>query len=280
MREDTVLRAITDDGAFRVITARTTATVRGAIGAQKAAGDVARVLADLLTGAVLVRESMAPDLRVQLILEASPRARIVADTHPDGMSRGLVQIAPGASVDGDRSMLQVARTLHNGTLQHGVVPVTEPKGVSEAIMRYMQLSEQVVSVIAVGAHEENGSVVSAGGYLVQLLPEVEQGPLMVMTERLRDFLDITPLLARGAADPNELMAEILYAMPYTIVGQDAVRFGCTCSQTRLAMTLASLPKSDIAEMVNDRKVIDASCDYCGKEYQFAPEQLRGLLAES
>jgi len=277
MQADTVLRAITDDGAFRVITARTTATVRGAIGAQKASGDVARVLADLLTGAVLVRESMAPDLRVQLILEASPRARIVADAHPDGMSRGLVQIAPGASVDGDRSVLQVARTLHNGTLQQGVVPVTEPKGVSEAIMRYMQLSEQVVSVIAVGAHEENGTLVSAGGYLVQLLPEVEQGPLMVMTERLRDFLDITPLLAR---DPRELMSELLYAMPHTIVGEDVVHFGCTCSQTRLAMTLASLPKRDIADMVNDGKVIDASCDYCGKEYQFAPEHLRGLLSES
>jgi molecular chaperone Hsp33 len=277
MPADTVLRAITDDGAFRVITARTTATVRGAIDAQKASGDVARVLADLLTGAVLVRESMAPDLRVQLILEASSRARIVADAHPDGMSRALVQIAPGASVDGDRSVLQVARTLHNGTLQQGVVPVTEPKGVSEAIMRYMQLSEQVVSVIAVGAHEENGSVVSAGGYLVQLLPEVEQGPLMVMTERLRDFLDITPLLAR---EPRELMSEILYAMPHTIVGEDALHFGCTCSQTRLAMTLASLPKRDIADMVNDGKVIDASCDYCGKEYQFAPEQLRGLLAQS
>jgi molecular chaperone Hsp33 len=59
-----------------------------------------------------------------------------------------------------------------------------------------------------------------------------------------------------------------------------VRFGCTCSQARLALSLASLPKRDIAEMVNDGKVIDASCDYCGKEYQFAPEQLRGLLTES
>src|SRR5262249_45708058 len=162
MQEDTVLRAITDDGAFRVITARTTATVRGAIRAQKVEGEVARVLADLLTGAVLVRESMAPDLRVQLILEASARARLVAATYPDGLSRGLGQIAPGANValDAGKGVLQVARTLHNGTLQQGVVPVTGAKGVSEALMRYMQLSEQVVSVIAVGAHEKDGAIMS------------------------------------------------------------------------------------------------------------------------
>ena len=36
--KDSVLRAITDDGAFRVITARTTETIRGALRAQGAKG--------------------------------------------------------------------------------------------------------------------------------------------------------------------------------------------------------------------------------------------------
>jgi molecular chaperone Hsp33 len=48
METDTILRAITDDGAFRVITARTAETVRGAIDAQRAEKDVAHLLADLL----------------------------------------------------------------------------------------------------------------------------------------------------------------------------------------------------------------------------------------
>jgi molecular chaperone Hsp33 len=69
-------------------------------------------------------------------------------------------------------------------------------------------------------------------------------------------------------------------MPFTVVGENDVRFGCTCSQVRLAATLASLPKKDIEEMINDGRVIDASCDYCGKAYQFSPQQLRGLLQQS
>ena len=282
MASDTILRAITDDGAFRVITIRTTDTVRGAIQAQSAEGDVARVLADLLTGAVLVRQSMAPDLRVQLILQANAKTRIVADTHPEGISRGLVQMAPGSDISfGSQSVLQVARTLHNGALQQGVVEVTQDGGVSAAIMRYMQLSEQVVSMISVGCHTDaDGNVLEAGGYLVQLLPEVVPGPLMVMTERLKDFEDIVPFLARGQAEPAELMKELLYGMPFTIVGQDSVAFGCTCSQVRLAASLATLPKEDIESLVGDGRVIDASCDYCGKAYQFSPEQLRGLLVQS
>lgn len=76
VHEDNVLRAITDDGAFRVIAADTTATVRGVLVAQKAAtAELVRTFADLLTGAVLVREGMAPDNRLQAICKGTIRGR-------------------------------------------------------------------------------------------------------------------------------------------------------------------------------------------------------------
>src|SRR6185436_15660745 len=94
---DRVVRAVTQDGAFRVLCATTTATSQVAAGAQHAEGDVARLLGDMLTGAVLVRETMAPGLRVQGILQgADGRGRVVADAHPDGDTRGLIQIADAA----------------------------------------------------------------------------------------------------------------------------------------------------------------------------------------
>jgi molecular chaperone Hsp33 len=280
VHEDTVLRAITDDGAFRVIAADTTATVRGAVAAQRPESpELVRTFADLLTGAVLVRESMAPDNRLQAVLQGDdPRQRMVADTHPDGSTRGLIQLPPNtrAMPIGERGVLQIARTLHNGSLHQGVVQA--PSGtISSAFMAYMQESEQVVTVVAVGAHLAAGEVVAAGGYMVQLLPEVAEGPLMVMTERLRNFEDIVPLLARGAASPEALLAETLYGMPYTKVGERTVQFGCNCSPERLAVSLASLPRSDIASLMEGGKTLDIQCDYCRKNYQFTMEQLRGLL---
>ena len=68
---DSVLRAITDDGAFRVIVARTTDTVQHVLSAQGAQGNTGKNLGDLVTGAVLFRETMAPNLRVQGILKGS-----------------------------------------------------------------------------------------------------------------------------------------------------------------------------------------------------------------
>ncbi len=280
--KDTVLRAITDDGAFRVIAADTTATVREALEVQKAgSAEIARTFADLLTGAVLIRESMAPDNRLQAILQGdNPRARMVADTHPDGATRGLIQLPDGAKEMpfAEKGMLQVARTLHNGSLHQGVVSVPSTGGVSAALMAYMQESEQIVTVTAVGTHFASGEVVAAGGYLVQLLPEVAEGPLMVMTERLRAFEDIGPLLARGAAAPETLLAETLYGMPYTKVGDRTVHFGCRCSPERLALSLASLPRSDIESLMEGGKTLEIECDYCRKKYDFTMQQLKSLLA--
>ncbi len=282
VHHDTVLRAITDDGAFRVIAADTTATVRGALEAQQPEGlDLVRTFADLLTGAVLVRESMAPDNRLQAILQGdNPRMRMVADTHPDGATRGLIQLPANTKTMplGERGVLQVARTLHNGQLHQGVVQV--PQGaptISSAYMAYMQESEQVVTVMAVGCHVAAGEVVAAGGYMVQLLPEVEEGPLMVMTERLKNFEDIVPLLARGAASPEVLLSETLYGMPYTKVGDRTVHFGCRCSPERLAGSLASLPRSDIESLMEGGKTLEIQCDYCRKNYEFTMDQLRNLL---
>jgi molecular chaperone Hsp33 len=279
---DGVVRALTDDGTFRVIAVRTTETVRGAVNAQAAMGATASLLADLVTGAILVRESMAPDLRVQVIVQsAEQRTRLIADAHPDGTSRGLVQ-RPAHSPDvtlraGD--LFQVARTLHNGALQQGTVAVAADGGVSQALMQYMQLSEQIVTMCAVGCQRDGDQIIVAGGYLVQLLPEVldPSGPLLVMTERLRDFESMETLLAQGLTSPSKLLRELLYAMPYSIVAESTLRFGCQCNSERVALALSTLPKSEIEDLLRQDTATELSCDYCGKAYAFQKSHLRGLL---
>lgn len=282
---DSVVRAITEDGAFRVIVALTTATVRGAARAQGAEGTTARVFGELVTGAVLLREAMAPKLRVQAILRsAGGEGTLVADAHPDGTSRGLVNFGAGGSPAevrlGRGALLQVMRTLPNGALHQGVVAVPEGGGIPGAMMAYMQESEQVVSTIGVAAVVEGAQVVVAGGYLVQLLPEVERGPLAVMTERLADFTRLDEVLSAPSVTPDALLAEILYGMPYARLEASPLGFGCACSQLRVVSTLATLPRSDIEDLVKDGEVLEIHCDYCGKEYRVPPAQLTALLVPS
>jgi molecular chaperone Hsp33 len=280
---DTVLRAITDDGAFRVITARTTRTVRGAVEAQGVAGTTARHFGDLLTGSILFRETMAPNLRVQGIIKGSNGSgSVIADSHPSGQTRGLIQLKGNAKEIelGNGAVLQLMRSLPNGRINQGIVEVPKDGGISHSFMAYLQTSEQVVSMIAVGTLFDGERVVSAGGYMVQLLPEAARGPLMVMTERLREFESIDPQLGDSAFTPTWLLDELLYGMPFTRLEERPVRFECWCDEVRVVSALASLSRGDLEHLLSTNDVLEIACEYCKRDFRIAPARLRGLLEQS
>lgn len=279
---DYAVRAVTDDGSFRVIVARTTETVRTVTEVQRARGETAKSFGDLLTAAVLFRETMSPGLRVQAILKGtgSP-ATLVADSAPAGYTRGLLQGADGNPIVArEGSLLQVMRTLHNGSINQGVVRVPPGGGISQAMMAYMHESEQVDTMLAVATVlGPGGEPVASGGYMVQLLPEVGRGPLAVMAERLEDFRTIDHLITADFS-PEWLREELLYGMPFTALERTEISASCWCSESRLLGAIATLSKAEIRSMLDDGTPLEITCDYCKKEYAIQPSVLSGLVASN
>ena len=283
--KDAVMRAMTNDGAFRIVAARTTDTVRGVVAAQELTGLVATDMANLVTAAVLYRETMAPSLRVQCIIRFDDGAgQLVADSHPDGWSRGRLQSpAPDAPPDirETHATLEMMRTLPNSELQRGVVEVPESGNLSEAFMRYMQLSEQIVSMVSLGSTTE-GPTPAAGGYLVQLLPEAAEAEaaMETMTKRLESFVDIRDRLQASNGSPARLIEQIFEGMPFTWLHESEVRFGCQCSELRVMTALSLLDRSEIQDLVAEGEPLSIGCDYCGASYTVEIAQLQGLLSAS
>jgi molecular chaperone Hsp33 len=284
---DNVIRVMTNDHAFRVIACETTETCRGILGAQAVRGNVARALAELCTATILLRETMAPTLRVQGIAKGTGgRGRLIGDSFPDGSTRGLAQIkATDSKADdfsfGPGSVLQMMRSLPNGSLHQGIVDIQGAGGLSEALMVYLQESEQVVSVAAAGALFHEGELRGAGGYIVQLLPEAERPAHMIMTERLGDFASIDSFLEKGTDfSAQGLLDELLYGMPFTELGRGDLRFQCSCSETSLLLALATLGRGEIESMLEEGEGLDVTCDYCHRDYSIAIERLRALVARS
>jgi len=279
---DSCIRAITDDGSFRVMVARTTRTVREITLAQKARSSTAQNLGDLLTATVLFRETMAPALRVQGILRcADRRGTLVADSAPEGLTRGLVQGGKdGPILATEGALLQMMRTLHNGSINQGVVPVPPGGGMTEAMMTYMRDSEQVDTMLAVATRMSgDGTILEAGGYMVQLLPEVGRAPLAIMAERLEDFRTIEHLLTPDFS-PDLLLSELLYGLSFTRLEQSQLSFSCWCSTERLLAAIATLKPAEIRNLVEDGSPVQSTCDYCGKEYAIQTSQLSGLLEKN
>lgn len=299
---DHIVRAMTDDGSFRIVTVRSTKTVSGVLDMQQVGGSTARHLADLTTGAILVRETMSPSLRVQGILKRPGRSGyLLADSHPSGRARGLASIEKERDCfELDHAILKMVRSLHNGRIQQGVVAVPEESDVSHALMTYMQESEQITTMIVVSAllsdateqcaeppetseHHEDGErrrVLAAGGYVLQLLPNARQDLLAIMTERLEDFRNIDGFLRRDDFSPRLLITELLYGIDHTLLEDTPIRPGCWCSHASMMGALSTLHRSEIQEMVDDGEVLEIQCDYCRREYRVSPAQLRGLLDDN
>lgn len=277
---DRGISAVTHDGAFRVIAIRSTRTVRGLAKSQGVRGPSAENLADLASGTVLVRLTMAPNYRVQGIIQGAGGGTLVADSWPDGGTRGLVR-AQGPVVFGEGARMQLMRSLPNGAMHQGVVEVSREHRVSGAVMNYLLESEQVTSALGVASIATDEEVLLAGGYVVQLLPECTEPPLAVMYERLRhDFADLGRVLAELDGDPDRLVAEILSGMDYTRTLEFELDYRCRCSSERVLASLATVGKAELEDMIRKAEPLSITCDYCQHEYEVQPEMLRGLLSES
>lgn len=281
---DRAIRAITNDGAFRIITIRTTDTVRKAIAAHGVRGEDARTFAELLTGAVLARETMSPDNRLQMILKPTgadlARIRMVADSHPEGLTRGLVydhHDGEGELELGEGTLLQVVRVLYNKELQQGLVETTRDAGISGALNNYMLNSEQVTSVIEVAAHLEGDEVVSASGFIVQLLPEVSVEVLAPMLAYLENRPALRELLEEREVDPAHMMELLMQDFEHTLLSEEPVFFGCLCSQERIVQAMATLGVAELRKIVEEDGRLEVECEYCKTPYVLGAVQLSPLL---
>jgi molecular chaperone Hsp33 len=219
---------------------------------------------------------------VQGILHgAGRRGSLVADAHPDGTTRGLVNVSKSTTFAlGEGSLLQMMRSLPRGGVQQGFVDVSSAEGISGALMTYMQDSEQVVTVTQVASIVDGSSVVAAAGYMVQLLPDAPRGTHMIMTERLADFASLEAMLASGELTPRKLMGDLLDGIPFSVVDESKLGFGCPCSETRVIQALATLGREDVLALIGSGEVIQTECEYCHHPYEIAPETLRALVDAS
>jgi molecular chaperone Hsp33 len=274
MSEDRVVRAMTMDGAFRLIAAVVTDTARITLGAQATGDELGLRLAELLAAAVLVRETTQPVRRVQLVWRDRRGGTLVADSMPEGQCRGLVN--PGESVPvltaGDHRLL-VNYTSPRGEPYTGVIGVPEGDDMASALMRYFKESEQITAMVALTALPGPGGVRAVGGYVVQVTPEATRDGIAAMTEHLAALPPIAILLEGDGRTAGELAATVFAGWKYADLASSVLAFGCTCSAVRVMTSILTLPDDEVESMLAG-DALEVRCDACGRKYRIEPDDLR------
>ena len=145
--------------------------------------------------------------------------------------------------------------------------------IAEDLTYYFAASEQVPSCVGLGVlMEKNNTVRQAGGFIVQLMPFATEEVISRLEENIKGLPSVTTMLDQGKT-PEEILGTVLDGLDLQVTDQGPAAFQCDCSKERVERALISIGKTELQNMIDDGKVVEVSCQFCGKQYSFQPEEL-------
>ena len=91
--------------------------------------------------------------------------------------------------------------------------------------------------------------------------------------------DLTALLKEDE-DPERLLRRVMSGFELEVLEKTPVEYRCYCSRERMAAALVSLGRKQLAELAEDPKGIELTCQFCDSRQHFAPEEIRRLLEQA
>lgn len=186
-------------------------------------------------------------------------------------SLGKLDVAGAVGTNGT---LTVSKDLGLKEPYSGTVPIISGE-IGEDIANYFVSSEQVPTVCGLGVLvNPDLTVKCAGGFLVQLLPFADESCIAAIEKNVSEVKSVTDLFSRKT--PEEIALMLLEGLEPNILDSTEAAYKCDCSRERTERILAGLGNEELEKMAEEMESIDVECHFCGKKYQFTPEEVRAL----
>lgn len=289
MIRDHLVRATAAAGRIRAVAIRTTDLADEARVRHGLSPTAAAALGKVMTGALLLASTLRKEGRLNVrVGGGGPIGGLFVDAGTDGTVRGYVgnpevdlpprddgHLNVGGAVGRD-GFLSVTYDLGRRPYTGTVAMVSGEIG--DDIAAYLAHSEQIPSAVSLGIFVEGGRVVSAGGLLVQLLPDAGDE----IAERLEETIRALPPFSEMDKEHLSLVQVLeraLEGFAVDILQEDqAVAFSCHCDTERVLSALRLLGEDEIRDMIAVDGQAEVRCHFCGTQYQVSREQLEALVS--
>lgn len=152
--------------------------------------------------------------------------------------------------------------------------------IAEDLTYYFTTSEQVPSSVGLGVlMEKNNTVKQAGGFIVQVMPFIQEDVLTKLEENIAKIDSVTAMLDQGMT-PEQLLETVLEGLDVVFTDNMDTSFSCNCSKERVEKALISIGKKEIQEMIDDGKPIEMHCHFCNTSYEFTVEEMKAIVKKS
>jgi molecular chaperone Hsp33 len=189
-------------------------------------------------------------------------------------SNGKLNVAGVVGTDG---YLSVIRDLGMRETYQGTVELVSGE-IGLDLAYYLGKSEQTPSVVGVGVFVlPDTTVDAAGGYLVQLLPGVDEDEVAALERRVAALPHPTALIREGVT-PEQILGRI-FPEGFEQLDRYPVRFHCPCSRERFESAIVSLGESEIRRIIDEEENehTEVVCHFCNQAYHFTRGDMAGIL---
>lgn len=292
MLGNTITRAMTKCGSARIIAINSKEMVNDAIKFHNLSPTAAAALGRTLTATAMIGVMLKNknDSVTVTFNGDGVCGKVLAVSDYYGNTKGFVQNPQADLPLNSKGKLDVAGAVGKGSMYVvrdvgerepyvGMIPIVSGE-IAEDITNYFATSEQIPTVCALGVLiDKDYKCISAGGYMIQLLPGTEDS----FIDRLEKRIDIAPpvstLFSTGKTNA-EYIKDILGDIEFDVFDEADVSYHCDCTKQRVENALISMGEKDMMEIIEDGKDIDVSCQFCDKIYKFTPDDLKKLLKKA
>lgn len=289
---DYIVRATAANNQIRAFAATTRGVVETARQAHNTSPVATAALGRLLTGGAMMGSMMKNDtdiLTIQIKCEGPIKGlTVTADVH--GNVKGYAENPDVMLPPNKQGKLDVASALDLGVLSvikdmglkepYVGQTILQTSEIAEDLTYYFATSEQVPSSVGLGVlMEKDNTVKQAGGFIIQVMPFVEEGVLDKLEENIRKISSVTAMLDKGCT-PEQILEEVLDGMDVEITDTLPTQFYCNCTKERVEKAIVSIGKKDIQEMIDDGEDIEVNCHFCNTHYRFTVDELKEIVKRS
>lgn len=288
---DYIVRATAANTQIRAFAASTTAMVEQARQHHNTSPVATAALGRLLTGGVMMGSMMKnpTDILTLQVKCAGPIGGMTVTADSQGNVKGYVN-NPEVILPPKSGKLDVGGALGAGFLNvikdmglkepYSGQTILQTGEIAEDLTYYFATSEQVPSSVGLGVlMEKDNTVRCAGGFIVQVMPFIEDEVLSKLEENIQKIQSVTAMLDNGHT-PEDMLNQVLEGLDVEITDTLPAQFYCNCSKERIEKAIISIGKKDIQSMIDDGEDIEVKCHFCNTAYNYTVEELKELLKKS
>ena len=295
--------AIDKSRSFRVYCTVTTDLVQQAADIHRTTPLASAGLGRVLTAAGLMGIMMKdPGDKLTLYFKGDgPARQILATAYGTGNVKGYI-----VNPDVDLPLTDKGKLDVGGSLGVGELTVIRDLGLKEPyvgtialvsgeiaddLTAYFFISEQQNTSVALGVKVERAlSIGAAGGMIIQMLPDAEDGAVDALENMIAGMDPMTTVISRvrensgGMTESGIVTAvlqDIFADMPeeygIQVLEERDINWVCNCSRERLGQVLMTVGRSDLEDIIETDGKAELQCQFCLKKYNFDKEELLDIL---